>query len=110
MKRFSYIGIVFLAWQMVPGGGEIVENAAHLVFAGHTAHGPSDADHQGEEPEHGCSGAFHMCPCHVSPNVTMTASIAVGDVLPFGDTDQLWIEEDMRADAPLSPPFRPPIG
>jgi len=58
--------VLVLAWQLVPGMGEVVENALHLLSEGHTAHALADADHAPEGDEHGCSGPFHLCSCHSS--------------------------------------------
>ena len=71
MYRNLTIGIVLLlACALVPGLGETVENAVHLVSEGHLAHGTPDGDHH-DEPgtEHDCSGTLHLCSCCVSSNL-----------------------------------------
>lgn len=67
-----------LAFSLVPGGAEIVENAAHLVVAGHTAHALDDADHASHGAEHGCSGVVHVCPCHSSTCFVVSEGVAAG--------------------------------
>ena len=53
---------------LCPGVGELAENAGYLLSHGHLAHASSD-DHDDHPagPEHGCTGTFHMCPCHSTP-------------------------------------------
>jgi len=68
MKPIITIGIVaLLLWALVPGAGELLENAVHLAESGHLAHAAPDGDHHdGSGPEHGCSGTVHLCSCCAS--------------------------------------------
>jgi hypothetical protein len=54
---------------VLPGLGEVVENAMHLVLEGHLAHAaPVGDEHGPPSPEHGCSGTLHLCQCCISPS------------------------------------------
>lgn len=68
MKPLAKALLVFLlVWTLVPGMGEAIESAVHLVVEGHTAHSiPAGDSHAPSGPEHGCTGAVHLCSCHVS--------------------------------------------
>lgn len=56
-----------LAFLLMPGAGELVENAGHLVFEGHLAHAEGTGDaHEPSGPEHGCTPTAHVCGCHAS--------------------------------------------
>ena len=56
-----------LLWALVPGSGELLENAVHLVREGHSAHAAPEGDrHDPPTPEHGCSGIVHLCSCCAS--------------------------------------------
>lgn len=67
---------ILLLGTLVPGVGEIVENALHLAREGHLAHGaPEGDDHDAPLPEHGCTGTLHLCSCCVSPGVILTQPV-----------------------------------
>ena len=78
MRRLLAIGItVLLLSALVPGLGEIFENAVHLATEGHLAHAAPDGDHhESPGPEHGCSGTMHLCSCCVSPSFALTQAPA----------------------------------
>jgi hypothetical protein len=78
MKRIAVIGITaLLLWALVPGLGEILENAVHLAQEGHSAHAAADGDyHQQSGAEHGCTGTVHLCSCCVSLSFLPTQAIA----------------------------------
>jgi len=80
MKRFATVGITaVLLWALVPGVGEAVENAVHLVQEGHFAHAAPDGDeHQPSGPEHGCAGTLHLCSCCVSLSFLLAPTVAQG--------------------------------
>lgn len=68
MKRLA-LGCLLaaLTWSLVPGLGEILENASHLVQAGHLAHSAPDGDaHSPSGAEHGCTAWAHLCACCAS--------------------------------------------
>jgi len=66
VARISRLLALFIAFVLMPGALELVENAGHLVSDGHTTHSVDDAEHAPKGDEHGCSGAFHACKCHSS--------------------------------------------
>lgn len=67
MPLVSRVLVLLLACALTPGLGEVVENAWHLVAAGHAAHASQEGPgHAPAGDEHGCSGAFHLCSCHHS--------------------------------------------
>ena len=83
---------------LCPGGWGFVEDAVHLVSEGHTvdahvhvvAHNDSDGvaddgheDHDGPGDEHGCSGAFHTCGCHVGAVFVVVAAAAPALMVPL---------------------------
>lgn len=55
--------VLFLAWSMLPGGAELVENASHLIMHGDLAHDQTNTGHGPFNLEHACSGGFHLCSC-----------------------------------------------
>lgn len=67
MRRVLPIIAGLLVYVMTPGALELTENALHLLRHGDTAH--ADAKHAPDGPndEHGCSGSYHACTCHSSP-------------------------------------------
>lgn len=66
-----------MAFLLTPGSLELVENAAHLLSTGHTAHGIDDAEHAPQGEEHDCSGIVHVCKCHSSMGFVITCHEAV---------------------------------
>lgn len=75
MASLSRLLTLLIAFVLMPGSAEVVESTAHLVSDGHTAHAVDDTDHAPKGDEHGCSGSFHVCPCH------STTSFVVGDAM-----------------------------
>lgn len=66
---------VFLAFSILPGVAEALENVVHYASEGHLAHvdqtsiAPSSNDeheHEGGN-EHGCNTVFHACGCLAAP-------------------------------------------
>ncbi|QQR89792.1 MAG: hypothetical protein IPJ88_16690 [Myxococcales bacterium] len=110
IKKLSPIVSLVLALQFVPGLGELVESAVHFAVHGHSAHALSDTEHQSQEAEHGCSGPFHLCPCHSTVAYTMQAAVS-GVVAPARDDarPKWWIDGDGPTDAHLAGVFRPPL-
>jgi hypothetical protein len=105
-----------LVLSLVPGLGELVESAEHLLHDGHLPHseqhelaGVEKAHPAEAAPEHGCTPMSHNCGCHVSTPVTLPTAVmpdrvdhlVVARFHPFV-ADQLV----SRANAP---PTRPPI-
>ena len=79
---------LFLTVAMWPGLSELVELTVHAAEHGDVAHAEDD-DHDGSplgEDEHGCSGTFHLCPCHhptpvVGPTVPPTSALVPSEVV-----------------------------
>lgn len=64
LSKICALAIVLV---MLPGFGEVLENAAHVLTEGHLAHVEADGDrHEPAGPEHGCTPVFHACGCHAS--------------------------------------------
>jgi hypothetical protein len=57
-----------LAYLMVPGAVEIVENVGHLITHADTAHADNGHAEDSSDDEHGCSGTYHACSCHHAPS------------------------------------------
>jgi hypothetical protein len=110
MLRARTLIAVVLLFTMTPASGEILENAVHLILAGHTAHALADETHQPDEPEHGCSGPFHVCPCHSpTPLTAPGVTSALGSPAPRESRAAGWAEAG-PFDGYLDGVFRPPIG
>lgn len=59
---------LMLLWTLVPGLVEATEDALHLVLTGQVLAVDFHAGESSEpDAEHGCTGALHLCTCHVSP-------------------------------------------
>jgi len=71
-NSFRRILSLLLILTMLPGWGELIETAEHLLHDGHlphsTAHEESaDSEHHNvATTEHGCTPTSHQCECHVS--------------------------------------------
>lgn len=98
--------ILLLTWQLVPGLNEVAENVWHLAREGHGAHALADAEHSPDDEEHGCSGVFHLCPCHASsPGVaTRAARLPLGSLVD----ERPATESFRRFEPPRSRLDRPP--
>ncbi len=78
LSRYLPTVAVVLSILLMPGALEVIENAAHLLGHGDTAHSTEHTDNyangaddgNGDDDEHGCSGASHACTCHASPHFT----------------------------------------
>jgi hypothetical protein len=93
---------------MTPGALELTENAIHLVTHGDRAHAGADHGEDSDTDEHGCSGTYHACTCHSSPQFADNA-VAIRAVAPAAVTRV----HARRADAMLDSGFvrgidRPP--
>src|SRR5690242_325375 len=53
-----------MLYVMTPGSQELTSDVAHWLQNGHTAHAATHAERHSPDPEHGCSGPFHVCSCH----------------------------------------------
>lgn len=104
---------IVLVVSLVPGLGDLVESAEHLLHGGHLPHSEqaqAEEAHTGEvAEEHGCTPMSHHCSCHVSTPATLPTTI-----LPER-TDHLEVARfHPRGDRVLlsgapAPPTRPPI-
>ena len=109
MSRLLPALALVLAYAIAPGAGELTENAVHLVMTGHTAHAADQDGHEPRGDEHGCSGPFHVCPCHgTAAFVVDGVPIEVEAVRPASESIT-WIVEDLESDATPTGIFRPPI-
>jgi hypothetical protein len=84
---------------MLPGWGELIETAEHLLHDGHLPHSEShevvaNAEQHTTDTEHGCTPTSHHCECHTSIPVLPTApppelkpimTVAVLDWWPWED-------------------------
>lgn len=100
---------LLLVYLMTPSAGELLENVVHLVTKGHAAHAFHDDAHTPTDPEHGCSGPFHVCCCHSS--IVFTAPLVAADVsAPVAtDTNLGGRHESVLPHGHLRRLFRPPI-
>jgi|GEM_PF-2393248 hypothetical protein len=99
---------LFLAWLLMPGTGELLENAVHLVREGHLAHAPIDAEHESAGTEHDCSGPYHFCVCHTS-NIFLVNALRL-DAAPSVDKAKYFSNVEAEVQIGYSgQPFRPPI-
>ena len=99
-----------LVLAILPTTGEMLELVVHLARHGDVAHEVGD-DH-GSAPmgtdEHGCSGTFHLCPCHTAQATTPAACDVPPRVTMARRIDALGPPARGGLDAP-APSFRPPI-
>jgi hypothetical protein len=93
-----------MLFMAVPGVQELLEDAAHFLADGHTAH---DAGHADEQPEHCCSGLFHVCPCHANAVGELASMSAVAPAHALVMPVLVHEAEGLRPGF-HSPPFRPP--
>lgn len=100
---------ILLAYAITPGAGEMTENVAHFLLAGHAAHAPHDAGQASNEDAHGCSGPFQTCPCHGTSAFvadSLPFEVAVADVEP---REIKWFVAVLEGDGVFASVFRPPI-
>lgn len=96
---------------MWPAVGELVEMTVHAVEHGDIAHEEGDEHDSAPlgEDEHGCSGTFHLCPCH-SPTPAMAFPDAI--VLATSSTTDTSFQLTPAYQVGVgltAPPTRPPI-
>lgn len=130
MRLVTRVFALVMAFVMCPGGLELLRDVAHLAVAGHVAHETMTAgvlddvaaaaapdphehgDDSHKDDEHRCSGAFHVCGCHVSP--TFVAARAPGDIARAGVSSGARGAIDASSQGARtgvsSSMFRPPIG
>ncbi len=99
---------LLLVLSIVPSTMELVEAVVHWAEHGDSAHGEGHDSSALGTDEHGCSGTFHLCPCHTA-NV-MTPSVVV-DVSVYSFLDhQACFEPAYRVGlGATAPPIRPPL-
>lgn len=96
---------------MSPGLTELLQDASHLLTAGHTVHDDSHSDHHGEpSPEHGCSGVQHRCSCHVTPSIDLAEVACLPELATAERVAVLWIRLGSGPDGVRSELERPPRG
>ena len=108
MKRLAALGVTaLLVWALVPGVGELLENALHFAQEGHFAHAAPDGDHHDPpSPEHGCAGAVHLCSCCVS--VSFLAAHSATNAPALTSVDLVAIDATHLSIASADGVFRPP--
>lgn len=100
---------LLLLWLLTPGPSELGRDLWHLAWDGHTAHA---AEHAADEPvpvapEHGCSGAIHVCACHTTTPFDVTSRLfGAGRMEPCGRVADGSLHGGLGLD--LSPPSPPP--
>jgi len=109
MRRLAPYVAVLMVYVMTPSAGEITENVIHLLASGHTAYANDDEHHERTGDEHGCSGTFHICPCHSTPLFALrVVRTDVGAVLHAGERLP-WASNDANAEGFVPGVFRPPV-
>ncbi len=114
LRRLITLLMVLL---MLPGWGELIEAAEHLVHDGHLPHteahehAAADEEHAHEAGDedcaHGCSSMIHACGCHVSmPGVLAEASpeLSAPPVHPEHRSSAPERRWSTRSHAPPTPP------
>lgn len=88
---------------------ELVEAVVHWVVHGDSAHGDGhEVSALGGTDEHGCSGTFHLCPCH-SANVLPPSVLVHLDVYSILEFESLIAPASRFGVGATAPPIRPPI-
>lgn len=109
MRRLLPIASLLLIALMTPSAGELAENLVHLLTEGHTAHAVQDSAHEPDSPEHGCTGIFHVCPCHATTSFTPARTAGRLDPLaPLAADDGPWTD-GLPSRGHRAGIFRPPI-
>lgn len=96
---------------MWPGLSALVELTAHAAEHGDLAHAGDD-EHDGKplgEDEHGCSGTFHLCPCHHSPSAVAAAAMTGVSVAAMTEMRVPLAPPYQLGMGMAAPPTRPPI-
>jgi hypothetical protein len=88
-----------------PGASEAVEDLVRFVGSGHTAH--CSSEHQ-DEPEHGCSGFFHVCQCCSQAQALHSVVVAAVQAPRSARRQPLPIAAGEALPGYRAPPFRPP--
>jgi hypothetical protein len=81
-----------LAFSLMPGAAEAVENVVHLAGEGHLAHAAKHEDrHEPEGDEHGCNSVFHACTCHAPASfLVRSVTRSVAPDVPVRDRAPRW--------------------
>ena len=102
---------LLLTVAMWPGLSELVELTVHAAEHGDVAHAGDD-EHEGAplgEDEHGCSGTFHLCPCHHSPPAVAALAAVVLDAAARTELSASIAPPNQPGMGIAAPPTRPPI-
>lgn len=103
---------LLLTVAMWPGMSELVELTVHAATHGDVAHAEDD-QHEGSplgHDEHGCSGTFHLCPCHHPTPVATPAVAASLDLTAMTELAAHLPPRLQIGTGVTAPPTRPPIG
>jgi hypothetical protein len=112
LRRFAILLLAVLTLLGLPGAGEALENVAHGVMEGHSAHAQyvdsGEGAHDPMHVEHGCGGGTHVCPCH-APTFAASASPSLEIDAPSDVTLLALSTPEQRAPrGVIRAPFRPP--
>lgn len=100
---------LLLVFAIFPSSAEIVELAAHMVGHGDDGHAGDEHDGAAGEDEHGCSGMFHLCACHMTNASTEQYALS-WSVVADPPTKTALMAPSTRAGRLVEPPpQRPPI-
>lgn len=100
---------LLLVLSIVPSTMELVEAVVHWAEHGDSAHGEGhDSSALGGTDEHGCSGTFHICPCHTA-NVLAPSVVLDLNVYSFLDYEACSAPASRGGLGATAPPIRPPI-
>lgn len=90
---------------------ELIEVAVHVIKHGDLAH--ADSHEEDEAPlgadEHGCSGTFHLCPCHHGSAATTPAIVVSLQTFDSSRLVAIFAPLDRTGEVTEAPPIRPPI-
>ena len=109
MRRLIPSLALLLTVALNPSAIELAENALHWAATGHGAHGLPAPDHAPADPEHGCSGAVHVCLCHATAGFVSTPATSPLGAAPTFTAAPPSSALDPRADGHAAGVFRPPI-
>lgn len=97
-----------LVYFMTPGSGELTEDLVHLVTDGHAAHAVDHADHPPTGVEHGCSGPYHVCPCHGTTSFVVHGASVKIEAAKHSVRPTPPFVADLAAEGVVTDIFRPP--
>ena len=100
--------VIAALYGLVPGLGEIVEDAVHYATTGHLTHAQAHETDPGDsDPEHSCCVTLHVCGCCAGQPVIQGVEVASVEE----GAARLGVQRESRDAVARAParPFRPPI-